>query len=236
VLLRELTVEGIRSFSEFIADRRLDTSEPTPVEWLSDEALSRSIARSIEIGQELFKSRMDAAQYLNSCLNGLPKDLVDGNQGLWAWLGLLYFDQLCPLGKLPGEEYRYILVADGTIQELRHSYRHLLAAPYLIYRNNLASPPLALLCGPVSEHGEVAEQISSSLDFVTNPCIMEVANLLYLDAGTGTIKRGAGGRGPGSPRRFVAVLKQLDLTYDLYSLTPPDLLSLLPGEFDRFRP
>jgi hypothetical protein len=31
------------------------------------------------------------------------------------------------------------------------------------------------------------------------------------------------------------VVQQLDLTYDLYSMTGEQILQLLPGEFDRWR-
>ena len=41
-------------------------------------------------------------------------------------------------------------------------------------------------------------------------------------------------KSPGSPRRFADVLSQLDLTWDLHSLSVEQLLELLPSEFDEF--
>lgn len=40
---------------------------------------------------------------------------------------------------------------------------------------------------------------------------------------------------PGSLRRFIAVLSQLDLTYDLFGVSGKDIVSILPPEFDQWR-
>ncbi|MFO7599969.1 MAG: hypothetical protein R6X27_09205 [Candidatus Desulfacyla sp.] len=40
---------------------------------------------------------------------------------------------------------------------------------------------------------------------------------------------------PGTLYRFIDVVQQLDLTYDLYSMTGEQILQLLPNEFDRWR-
>lgn len=65
---------------------------------------------------------------------------------------------------------------------------------------------------------------------------MRVATDLYVDPSTGKAKSGAGGKGPGSARRLADMVNQLDLTWDLYAMFPKGLLTLLPKEFDRFRP
>jgi len=41
---------------------------------------------------------------------------------------------------------------------------------------------------------------------------------------------------PGTLYRFIDVIQQLDLTYDLYSMNGEEILGLLPPEFDRWRP
>jgi len=40
---------------------------------------------------------------------------------------------------------------------------------------------------------------------------------------------------PGTLYRFIDVVQQLGLTYDLYSMTGDQILQLLPSEFDRWR-
>jgi len=69
---------------------------------------------------------------------------------------------------------------------------------------------------------------------VTNRSIVELATKLYYDPKLKTTRRGAGGKGAGSPRRLVAVLNQFDLTWDLYATTTPTLMKMLPKEFEKF--
>ena len=95
---------------------------------------------------------------------------------------------------------------------------------------------MALLANPPHQPGDIAEQLASRQELVTNPSVMEVATRLYINPETGRPKRGAAGRGPGSARRLAAVLNQLDLTWDLYGLDPDKLLDLLPEEFNQFQP
>ena len=59
---------------------------------------------------------------------------------------------------------------------------------------------------------------------------------LYVDKKSRKIKRYAASKAeePGSSRRLIAVLKQLDRTYALNTMTPEAIMGLLPEEFDRF--
>jgi hypothetical protein len=40
---------------------------------------------------------------------------------------------------------------------------------------------------------------------------------------------------PGTLLRFINIIQQLDLTYDLYSLGGEEILALLPPEFDKWK-
>lgn len=81
---------------------------------------------------------------------------------------------------------------------------------------------------------ELEAQIAAYQELVTNPSVVELTTRLYYDPKTATTKAGAGGKGPGSPRRLVTVLNQFDLTWDLYAATADELVKLLSGEFKRF--
>jgi hypothetical protein len=61
------------------------------------------------------------------------------------------------------------------------------------------------------------------------------ARALYFDEKTGRLKRGAGGKAGGSPRRLARVRQQLDVTWDLFDLTVERMLAILPNEFNRFK-
>ena len=67
----------------------------------------------------------------------------------------------------------------------------------------------------------------------TNKSIIEAAKILYWDAEKKRPKRGSSPQEhkPGTLRRFVDVLQQFELTYDLYSINAEELITLLPNEF-----
>jgi len=91
-----------------------------------------------------------------------------------------------------------------------------------------------LLCGKPSEPGEVREQLTSQQDMF-HPAFQATARMLYYDDDKKALRRGAAGKKGGSARRLARVRQQLDVTWDLYALTPEQLVAKLPHEFDRFR-
>lgn len=232
--IRQLTPAGIEEFQDFISARRSDSAVVWPGELLTSSQCSTSLAGAGEVEAVAFATRLDLARYLHDRLGGLSREQVDGNAGLWSWLALYYWDQLTP-GDRVGEPYRYILATGGGTHELWHSYRHLLASPYLVYRANPEHFSRSLLRGAVFEHGEMAEQLVSSMDLVTNPGIVEAVDTLYFDLATNNLRVGARGKGAGSVRRLVAVIRQLDLTFDLYQMSSSEIIALLPPEFDRWK-
>jgi hypothetical protein len=61
--------------------------------------------------------------------------------------------------------------------------------------------------------------------------------LLYIDPETRRVKTRAGADDAiGGIRRLNAVLDQLYMTYDVYSMRAEQILALLPEEFQRFNP
>jgi len=62
-----------------------------------------------------------------------------------------------------------------------------------------------------------------------------VAKTLYFDPSTGKLKRGAGGKGGGRPRRLAKVRQQFDVTWEIEELGHDRILALLPSEFERFK-
>jgi hypothetical protein len=88
---------------------------------------------------------------------------------------------------------------------------------------------------PPGERGEIVEQLSARQEIAACPAVIAAASELYNDAERRTFKKGAAGRSRGSIVRLIKVLQQYQLTYDLYSLSGRQLVSMLPSEFDRFR-
>jgi hypothetical protein len=95
------------------------------------------------------------------------------------------------------------------------------------------------LCGELPVHGDFSEQLASRIQFISNPSLIEAVDRLYYDTssnGEGRPKRGALTRTrAGNVRRFVTIMQQFDLTYDMYAMTADQILELLPTEFTKWR-
>jgi len=70
---------------------------------------------------------------------------------------------------------------------------------------------------------------------VSNGSLLALSTMIYIDDKNGGFKRGAGGSGLGSPRRLADIFQQFSRTWDLYAMSPQQILLLLPSEFDKFR-
>lgn len=234
--LRRLNDAGIDAFAAYLGNLAQDPALPVPVQLLDDSAHSEPLQTTAAVEAKVFGTRFDAAAYLHGLLtaSGLPG--IDRDRGLWTWLTLFYFDQLCPADKRghrePGATARYI----SELSNWKRFYRHLLAGPYFIFSAHADDPKraMAVLLSKLTKPGDVVEQIASRQELVTNKAIMGVITKLYVDETANKIKKGAGGKGGGSARRLADVLGQFELTFDLYAITADNLLTLLPREFRRF--
>lgn len=182
----------------------------------------------------VFPRRYDLAEYLYGLIPRLGLSDPTRDKGLWAWLALLWFDQLAPTVKgsrKVGQQARWLPDSGWNY------YRHLVLGAYLIYATNHDRPQraLALLHNPPHTPGELVGQLAATQDVAQSKAAIGAATTLYYDIERGAMKRGAGGDGAGSPRRLRTVLDQLDRTFDLQSLAEDRLIALLPSEFDRFR-
>lgn len=235
-LVRVLTNKGTQIFKEYLAEIRNGSTKAPPYELLTDSRSSAEIQWEVEIEKRDFDNKLDAAKFLYERLQILPHLQVDQHVGLWSWLSLYYFDLVCPKNekgrRLPGQNYRHILDTD-----FRLYYRHLLTGPYNTYKLHGEKAPL-LLSGPLYQLNKYYQELSSRQGFFTNKGIIEAANILYFDIEKGHPKRGAAvtSNKPGTIYRFIDVVQQLDLTYDIYSMSGDEILALLPSEFDEWRP
>lgn len=235
--LHRFNEEGINRFAQFLDALSADPALALPTDLLTDPAYAVAIPSSPEVHPKQFPNRMDAAKYLDNILSDVTGCDVDRDAGLWAWLSLFYFDQVCPPDgnghRNVREQARYI----PAVTNYQKYYRHLLAGPYRVYRAHRTNPDraLVLLCGPLHKPGDVVEQLVSRQEIITNPHAVELATAIYFDPKSGSFKRGAAGKGRGSARRLADILNQFDVTWDLYWLPSVGIVGKLPKEFDRFR-
>ncbi len=234
--VRALNEKGIQKFRDYLNEIREGSTQQPPVDILKNSVYSSELESGVEVENNLFGDKLEMAKYLYSRFQMLSHSEVGQNVGLWSWLALYYFNQLCPpirSGKrIPGQDYRHILELD-----YRRYYRHLLVGPYNIFGLHGDRAPL-LLSGPLDKSSRYYEELSSRQGFITNRGVIEAANLLYFDSEQRKVKRGPAvtSRKPGTLMRFIDIIQQLDLTYDLYSMTGNEVLALLPSEFDEWRP
>jgi hypothetical protein len=234
--LRKLTVAGINEFAAYLGNLKVEPTLPPPMHLLTEAGASEPLAE-VEMEQREFASRLEAARYLDKVLSATHLTQVERDAGLWAWLALFFFEQVCPPregGKRKVLEIWRYLPAVGNYQKF---FRHLLLGPFLILRAHEGDVArvAAILANRLHVTDDLMEQTAGYQDLITNPVVLGAQTRLYFDAEKGQLKEGARSKGAGSPRRLATVLRQFDLTFDLYGMTPTKLVSLLPAEFERFR-
>ena len=235
--LRRFNHRGIRQFEVLLESLRQGKSLETPLDFLNTDEASEIVPLADEFEVQLYDSRLELARFVDNLLTNAEIEDEMADIGLWSWLGAVFLDSTCPADsegiRKPGKDYRHIPSSNW-----REFYRHLIRGPVRILRLFEDSPDAAaiVLCQKPQSPGDFVEQLASRQERITNPAIIETANLLYFDSKTGKPKRGASPtwRKPGTLRRFGDVLDQLDLTYDLYSMSAEDLAGLLPDEFSTY--
>jgi hypothetical protein len=235
--LRSLTSFGIGNFASYLNALRKDPILDPPFELLNDPAASESLTQEISIEhQAQFDTKLRAATYLKATLATLDPATLFLNSGLWSWLALFFFDNLCPKDdgrRKPVADSHYIL------DPLNHKrrYRHLLATPLQIM---LAIPDFnrIFLNADLSHHGDLIEQTMSRLYLIRIPAVREAIDILYYDKTREQAKRGIINKTPrrGDLRnRFVRRIQQLSLTFDLGSMDGGQLVSVLGQEFENWQ-
>lgn len=232
LLVRALNNVGIENFRGYLARLRSGLIADAPRDLLEDSNYSNELAVALEVTPPRFSNRFVLGRYLCDLFGRIRGEGIDGNVGLWAWMSLAFFDQVCPAGRdgtrRPGQDYRHI-----PDLSYRYRHRHLLYGPYEVYRRHEGFSAL-LLSGPVNSESTIYHEITSRQDLIANKGVVAATLDLYLDRKRRAPKQGCqdAKAPPGSVRRFVRVLQQLDVNYDVYGMSGRDIIALLPAEFD----
>jgi len=234
--LRVLTTKGTEEFIDYINQVRQDPSLTPPIEKLSHYPYSKEFVPSLEIEIVTFTNRMDFGKYLAKIFDSdvLLRTEIASIAGLWSWLALLWFDILCPKdaygNRKVREASRYVCSTDYT-----DFYRHLVASTWDIY-STYGEKARLFLHSHLYEHNDFIEQLASRMKIFTNRSLIEVFDRLYWDNSSESPKKGAQSKNKaGSFRRLISFIKQIDLTYDLHSMSAENILELLPIEYNYWK-
>ena len=232
--LRRFNDAGLHALSIWLEKR--DASNP-PVGMLDDPALSEALAGGGDIEIKVFHRKYEMGVHIQQSLGAQWEVAID-DAGLLAWLSLAFHESLMvnSSGKpYLGQPSRHLVATDNQWKSYTHSHRHLVRSA-VFFIGRFGSAAQVFLAGHPSEHSKIEEQIGSrkteGLPF-SRP-VAEALFKLYFDPGKKAIRRGAASNRAGAIERFVKVIRQLDLTFDVHAKTGSELVQIFPGEFARF--
>lgn len=227
---------GIAAFRDWLARVRAGDEDDLPDELLFDDEYAVPAPGGVTVDAGVFDSRLQAVRYLSAKVTGVRDHNRFFNVGLWSWLSAFYRDSTMPADEQgrrhPGQDYRHVLYADNLIRQQRHLLMYSVRV-YSLY----GEVPQIMYAGHVHEANTITELLGSRQNLALNKGVLEAATLLYWDPHRGRVKRGATGEQDrrGTVSRYVNVVSQIDLTYDLYAMSGEQILRLLPqGEFGRW--
>jgi hypothetical protein len=233
-LLRRLNGEGIAAWCAWLQGR--ERGDP-PRHLLDDRATSEPVFPATALLPRGFANRYEFGAHLVELLRGHEIARVRFEAGLWDWLSLHYFDLVCPVDpagkRRVGEAVRYAF----DVANHQKRARHLVRTAWSLVQQHGESARF-MLGGPPHVHGDMVEQLANRQEIIGSRSLIGAASLLYWEEERQTFKVGAAtreSRRGGTVRRLIDIAMQFKLTYDLDSMTPEQILELLPPEFDRWR-
>jgi hypothetical protein len=93
--VHRLNDAGVDDLRRYLEDLRQGSQAPPPTELLTSRRHAAPLVSECAVEPREFTSRLDAVRYLDVVLGGIAPD--DEDVGLWSWLSLHYFDQVCPV-------------------------------------------------------------------------------------------------------------------------------------------
>jgi hypothetical protein len=235
--IRRFNQQGVDAFREYLRQAKLDAKaklpvQPVPAELLTGDATSEPTSYVMPALPEVFVTKMDLASFVDRVFPRNKYDEIRIDVAMWTWLAACMFDQITNGRKKLKEERAY--VAGLSFQEF---YRHLVLGPYFIFFNakeDLSRVQVLLYDDPTTMN-EVMVQFGSYQSLMQNKGLQAVVQRLYFDPEKGRIKRGAGGKEAGTPRRLMDFFRQIELNYDLQSVSESKFWDMIPAEFSKFK-
>ena len=205
--IRRLNEKGLKFFQDYIGRIAGGEKNDPPIAILTDDNWSESVDLNLDVdGSRTFTTRYEMGEYLVQLFDGTNPQVVIADTGLWSWLALLWFNQLCPAkadgSRKPSKPYNYILSPNYN-----HRPRHALRTTWQLVSGYGEAAHFLLSKGP-NERGELLEQLAARQFFIGCKGIIETASQLYSDPARNTFKVGSTSqKRRGNIRRYINELK-----------------------------
>ena len=236
---RRFTDRGLTEFRDFVEQCRRLVKEgadlpSVPQELLLSAEMSEETDLEFFHPPSPFTSKLDIARYLDSMIPPDEEESIRRDAAFWSWLAAALFERITCEGQLRRIKETRAYLAGLGFQDF---YRHSLLGPYFVFSQARDDPERVrvLLYDIPTVMNEVMVQFGSYQTLMQNPQLQTLIQRLYFDAGSCRIKKGAGGKNAGTPRRLMDYFRQIELNYDLHSIGVDVLWEMLPREFERFR-
>ncbi len=219
VKLRKLTAKESVQFQSLCKEDALLACNLDAGDFASGEILA-----DIEIDPDReFDNKLQLGAYLYEKLGGVSS--VDNE--VWHFLVIVYHRQLLKNGKIGQTDRFYI-----DPQKPYYPFTHLLKPVFDVYRfyHDKQTPIDFLLLNPVNESGRLFLETVKRQDIMKNENFIQASRSLFYDEENKKIKTGI----EDDFLRLIALLKQYERTYDLYSMPAERILKNLIARHDQF--
>lgn len=233
-LARRFNQSGLSLFSDYVSSTT--RSEPPPADLLFDGRYTEELPIDLEVSPLPTDSKYDLGQ---SVLTGVEQDSdvsrLLADPAVWPWLSLYHSSRTMPVrngARFIGKPHRHLITSSSDWAKYDHGHRHLVrgAVQCVLYFGIYARVLLAD-AGSASKAEEniLSRKSGYPLAYMRNA--VEAYYDIHYDADAGRARRGANSTGRGGIIHFVRCLAQLDVNYDVVSLSAAKLLELLPEDF-----
>lgn len=239
MIIRKFTPAGIEAYKQFLQSAAACFSAGSKMPPVPETLLFSEI-NTLETEYELpeipksFDSKWELGRFIDSCIPEERHENARSDGPMFTWLSALLFDQTTNERTEELREERAYIANTGY----QHFYRHLILGPYFFYAITRDDPERSriLLYSTPDEVSEMLAQFGANRLLYSNRSLQEVLYRLYYDPKTKKMKKGAGNKTGGASRRFTAYLNQIGINFDLSSITSDQFMTMLPQEFDKFKP
>lgn len=240
IRVRILNERGIKEFEKFINQVKENKNISKPD--LNTDEFSSEFIPPIEIDEDkTFNTRMEMAKYLFNLFekNEITRDKIIGeeNKGLWTWLAYMWFNQITDNRNKIKRIERYIAFYPASPRErFQRRNIHLIYGTYYLFSLLREEYSKIFLSSKPYINWDTIDRLGCTEYIIRYPNIIKAAEILYWDENRQQLKKGSGNKkNPGNIRRFVTFINQFELTYNIYTMSPEEIISILPEEFNEWK-